>query len=60
MKNEEYKYFKILIIKIFRIENIEFLDERELLTQLLEHYCLLYAFKDKTQQRTKLANLVVH
>jgi len=28
---------------IHRIEKIEFLDEKELLTQLLSHYCLIYA-----------------
>lgn len=29
-----------------RIENLEFLDERELLDQLLAHYCIGYAYKD--------------
>lgn len=43
----------------FRIEMIEPLDERELLTQLLEHYCLVYAFKDDTKNREALAHIVV-
>ena len=43
----------------FRIEMIEPLDERELLTQLLEHYCLVYAFKDATKNREALASLAV-
>ncbi|XP_029636361.1 leucine carboxyl methyltransferase 1 [Octopus sinensis] len=29
-----------------RIEKVEFLDEHELLQQLLSHYCITYAFKD--------------
>lgn len=29
-----------------RIERLEMLDERELLDQLLSHYCLVWAFKD--------------
>lgn len=31
---------------ITRIESLEMLDERELLTQLLEHYCVVIAVKD--------------
>uniref|UniRef100_A0A1I8BNB3 Leucine carboxyl methyltransferase 1 n=1 Tax=Meloidogyne hapla TaxID=6305 RepID=A0A1I8BNB3_MELHA len=42
-----------------RIEKLEPLDERELLTQLLEHYCLIYAFKDSTKNWGHLANLIV-
>lgn len=30
----------------FRIEKIEFLDEKELLSQLLDHYCIVYAVKE--------------
>ena len=30
----------------FRIEKIEFLDERELLDQLMSHYCYSWAYKD--------------
>lgn len=30
-----------------RIERLEFLDERELLQQLLQHYCICWAVKDK-------------
>ncbi|XP_076154540.1 leucine carboxyl methyltransferase 1 isoform X1 [Alosa pseudoharengus] len=32
---------------IARIERLEFLDERELLQQLLQHYCICWASKDK-------------
>uniref|UniRef100_A0AC34FQX9 Leucine carboxyl methyltransferase 1 n=1 Tax=Panagrolaimus sp. ES5 TaxID=591445 RepID=A0AC34FQX9_9BILA len=31
--------------EVKRVEDIERLDEKELLTQLLEHYCFVYAFK---------------
>ncbi len=31
------------------IERIELLDERELLTQLLDHYCLVYARKNMAE-----------
>jgi hypothetical protein len=30
---------------MFRIESLEMLDERELLSQLLEHYCIVVAVK---------------
>lgn len=30
----------------FRIERLEFMDEKELLEQLLSHYCLAWAWKD--------------
>jgi [phosphatase 2A protein]-leucine-carboxy methyltransferase len=30
-----------------RIESLEFLDEKELLQQLLQHYCICWANKDK-------------
>ena len=30
----------------FRIEKLEFLDERELLDQLFQHYCVCWAYKD--------------
>ena len=30
----------------FRIERLEFLDERELLDQLFQHYCVCWAYKD--------------
>jgi len=36
--------------EVTRIEKIEPLDERELLTQLLDHYCLVYASKDSRPQ----------
>ncbi len=31
---------------IYRIERLEFLDEAELLHQLLQHYCITWAWKD--------------
>lgn len=31
--------------EIYRIEKIEFLDEKELLEQLLRHYCIIVAYK---------------
>uniref|UniRef100_A0A915ED73 Leucine carboxyl methyltransferase 1 n=1 Tax=Ditylenchus dipsaci TaxID=166011 RepID=A0A915ED73_9BILA len=43
--------------EVERIEDLEPLDEKELLTQLLEHYCLVYAFKDSTNHRPELAEL---
>ncbi|KAF7638857.1 Leucine carboxyl methyltransferase 1 [Meloidogyne graminicola] len=67
-----FKFFKILFFRfstvgfqtvnawtINRIEMLEPLDERELLTQLLEHYCLIYAFKNSTKNWEHLANLIV-
>ena len=30
-----------------RIERLEFLDEKELLTQLLQHYCVSCGYNDK-------------
>lgn len=32
--------------EVERIERIEFLDEKELLEQLLRHYCICVAWKD--------------
>jgi [phosphatase 2A protein]-leucine-carboxy methyltransferase len=32
--------------EVERVERLEFLDERELLVQLLQHYCLCTAWKD--------------
>lgn len=32
--------------EIHRIEKIEFLDEKELLDQLLHHYCICLAWRD--------------
>ena len=31
--------------EIERVEKIEFLDERELVSQLFEHYCVSYGWK---------------
>lgn len=39
-----------------RIEKLEFLDEKELLEQLLLHYCICWATKDK--QQLGLANIM--
>lgn len=41
-----------------RIERLEFLDERELLQQLLQHYCICWAVKDKLSlgEASSLAN----
>ena len=39
------KYFIDVIT--CRIERLEFLDERELLQQLLQHYSICWATKDK-------------
>ena len=33
-----------------RVEHIEFLDEQELLMQLLQHYCLSCGWNDSTNQ----------
>ncbi|KAK7483172.1 hypothetical protein BaRGS_00025576 [Batillaria attramentaria] len=40
-----------------RIERIEFLDERELLEQLYTHYCLVWAYQDKSAVGLKDINL---
>ena len=31
-----------------RVEKIEFLDEKELVSQLFEHYCVSYGWKNKS------------
>ncbi len=36
-----------ILVYIHRIERLEFLDEKELLPQLLQHYCICWAVKDK-------------
>ena len=41
-----------------RIEKIEFLDERELLDQLLHHYCICVAWKDCLDLKLNL--LTIH
>ncbi|VDL76924.1 unnamed protein product [Nippostrongylus brasiliensis] len=38
--------------EVARIEKIEHLDEMELLRQLLDHYCIGYAVKDKNEKFT--------
>lgn len=39
-------YKSIPSSELKRIEKLEFLDEVELLTQLLHHYCIVYTYKD--------------
>ncbi|KAI1716248.1 leucine carboxyl methyltransferase domain-containing protein [Ditylenchus destructor] len=56
--NEIYQAY-LNPVEVERIEKLEPLDEKELLVQLLEHYCLVYASKDATKQRRDLADLVV-
>lgn len=46
--------------EVERIEGIERLDEKELLTQLLEHYCFVYAFKDATGEHEGLKDIRAH
>ncbi|PIK59677.1 putative leucine carboxyl methyltransferase 1 [Apostichopus japonicus] len=44
---EVYRYLPA--DEVHRVERLEFLDETELLNQLLQHYCLCWAWKDKDQ-----------
>uniref|UniRef100_A0AC34RC35 Leucine carboxyl methyltransferase 1 n=2 Tax=Panagrolaimus sp. JU765 TaxID=591449 RepID=A0AC34RC35_9BILA len=46
--------------EVKRIEAIERLDEKELLTQLLEHYSFVYAFKDTTEEHEALSKIRPH
>uniref|UniRef100_A0A0M3K9W0 [phosphatase 2A protein]-leucine-carboxy methyltransferase n=1 Tax=Anisakis simplex TaxID=6269 RepID=A0A0M3K9W0_ANISI len=43
--------------EVTRIEAIEFLDERELLVQLLDHYCISIAFKDSSSKYSHLKDV---
>jgi [phosphatase 2A protein]-leucine-carboxy methyltransferase len=43
--------------EVKRVEDIERLDEKELLTQLLEHYCFVYAFKDSSGKYSNLSTI---
>ena len=36
----------------YRIEQLDFLDEKELLTQLLQHYCLTCGYRDQLRLGT--------
>ena len=36
----------------YRIEQLDFLDEKELLTQLLQHYCLTCGYRDQLKLGT--------
>ena len=38
-------YVGTVVFSFHRIEALEFLDERELLEQLMQHYCLCWATK---------------
>ena len=38
--------FDLTIIKCFRIEKLEMLDEVNLFYELLNHYCISWAFND--------------
>ena len=40
----------VIMLYSLRIESIEFLDEQELLIQLLQHYCLSCGYNDSTEQ----------
>nr|XP_048722569.1 leucine carboxyl methyltransferase 1 isoform X3 [Caretta caretta] len=42
---EVYRYLPQADVK--RIEGLEFLDEKELLEQLMQHYCICWAVKDR-------------
>ena len=37
----------IMLVTDNRIERLEFLDEKELLTQLFQHYCVSCGYNDK-------------
>lgn len=39
-------HVRYIIYSFSRIERLEFMDEKELLEQLLGHYCLAWAWKD--------------
>lgn len=45
--DEVYRYLPAE--EVHRVERLEFLDETDLLNQLLQHYCLCWAWKDKDQ-----------
>ena len=55
--NQVY-HFVIPSCETQRIEKIEFLDERELLDQLLHHYCICVAWKDCLDLKLNL--LTIH
>ena len=47
--NEIYNYLPK--DEVERIEKLEFLDERELMCQLFEHYCVSFAWKSKNDDK---------
>uniref|UniRef100_A0A915N101 [phosphatase 2A protein]-leucine-carboxy methyltransferase n=1 Tax=Meloidogyne javanica TaxID=6303 RepID=A0A915N101_MELJA len=57
--NMNDNFSKVMLDNLNNREKLDPLDERELLSQLLEHYCLIYAFKDSTEKWEKLADLIV-
>lgn len=48
-------YDSLLETDRIRIEHIEMLDERELLIQLLQHYCIAIAWKGQTFKNLSIA-----
>uniref|UniRef100_A0A915LUU6 Leucine carboxyl methyltransferase 1 n=1 Tax=Meloidogyne javanica TaxID=6303 RepID=A0A915LUU6_MELJA len=57
--NMNDNFSKVMLDNLNNREKLDPLDERELLEQLLEHYCLIFAFKDSTGKWEKLADLIV-
>ena len=49
--NEVYNYLPQ--DEITRVEKIEFLDERELVKQLFEHYCITFAWINGSKNQSK-------
>uniref|UniRef100_A0A1I8ATA8 Leucine carboxyl methyltransferase 1 n=1 Tax=Steinernema glaseri TaxID=37863 RepID=A0A1I8ATA8_9BILA len=50
-------YSKLDAEEVKRIENLQMLDEVELLSQLLDHYCLVYATKDSSESHANLRDI---
>lgn len=48
-------YDSLPVMDRSRIEHIEMLDERELLTQLLQHYCIAVASNGQTFKNLSIA-----
>jgi len=48
-------YDSLPVMDRSRIEHIEMLDERELLTQLLQHYCIAVAWNGQTFKNLSIA-----
>ncbi|XP_071440902.1 leucine carboxyl methyltransferase 1 [Hetaerina americana] len=43
-----------------RVEALEFLDERELLLQLFQHYCISIAWREAPESRFELSSIDIH